>query len=256
MNAKSDALYQLGAIDGNRSDDYVRTTVYLATVLFLVGINGHFALRGARIGLITVAMIIVAFAAIELITLPKPALSNGPIGLAGCALSPGVDPPWRMDSTPVRCLELQPVVRAHARPVGRVGPLGDHAFKSERGARLHHVVDRLVERPDRRPRRPGDGEAFEELAPPRVREQEGRPVVEPQHVEGDEREAPGMGEVVTAAGQARRDPVEVPGAAGAGHQLAVEHAWPANVLRQPGQLGDLVIERPRRVRTSTLPSST
>jgi hypothetical protein len=74
LDTKADALYQQGATDGSRSDDYVRTTVYLATVLFLVGISGHFALRSARIGLITVAVVIVAFAVIQLITLPKPAL--------------------------------------------------------------------------------------------------------------------------------------------------------------------------------------
>jgi hypothetical protein len=45
-----------------------------------------------------------------------------------------------------------------------------------------------------------------------------------------------MGEVVTAAGQAGRHPVEVPGVPGAGHQLAVEHALPADVLAGPLQL--------------------
>ena len=37
---------------GGNSDGYVRTTVYLATVLFLVGISGHFRVRAARLGLI------------------------------------------------------------------------------------------------------------------------------------------------------------------------------------------------------------
>jgi hypothetical protein len=74
LNAAADTLYNQGALDGERSDDYVRTTVYLATVLFLVGISGHFALRSARLGLITIAVVIVAFAVVELVTLPKPHL--------------------------------------------------------------------------------------------------------------------------------------------------------------------------------------
>jgi hypothetical protein len=45
----------------SNSDGYVRTTVYLATVLFLVGIGGHFRVRPARLGLISVAGVILAF---------------------------------------------------------------------------------------------------------------------------------------------------------------------------------------------------
>jgi hypothetical protein len=43
-------------------------------VLFLVGISGHFAIRGVRIGLITVAVVIVVFSVTQLLTLPKPPL--------------------------------------------------------------------------------------------------------------------------------------------------------------------------------------
>ena len=40
------------------ADRYVRITVFLATVLFLVGISGHFKLQAARYGLITTAIVI------------------------------------------------------------------------------------------------------------------------------------------------------------------------------------------------------
>ena len=72
LNATADALYRKGSADGTHSDDYVRTTVYLASVLFLVGISGHFKVRSARVGLIVVAIVITAFAVTQLITLPKP----------------------------------------------------------------------------------------------------------------------------------------------------------------------------------------
>ena len=72
LNTKADALYKAGSLDGTRSDDYVRTTVYLASVLFLVGISGHFRVRGARLGLIAVGMVIVVFSVTQLLLLPKP----------------------------------------------------------------------------------------------------------------------------------------------------------------------------------------
>ena len=43
-----------------------------ATVLFLVGINSHFALRQARYGLVAVGTLILAFSVIQLLGLPGP----------------------------------------------------------------------------------------------------------------------------------------------------------------------------------------
>jgi hypothetical protein len=74
LDAKADHLYSLGAQAGDNADNYVRTTVYLATVLFLVGISGHFRVRGARIGLVVVGGSILIFAIILLILAPKPVL--------------------------------------------------------------------------------------------------------------------------------------------------------------------------------------
>jgi len=68
----ADALYADGSQDGSNSDNYVRTTVFLATVLFLIGISGHFRVRSARIGLIAVGGAILAVSVVFLISLPKP----------------------------------------------------------------------------------------------------------------------------------------------------------------------------------------
>src|SRR5262245_60342225 len=54
LDAIAEGHYALGETAGGNSDGYVRTTVYLATVLFLVGISGHFRVRAARLGLIGV----------------------------------------------------------------------------------------------------------------------------------------------------------------------------------------------------------
>jgi hypothetical protein len=74
LDAQADADYALGETDANTSDNYVRTTVYLATVLFLVGISGHFKVRAARIGLVVVGAGILAFSVVLLIQAPKPPL--------------------------------------------------------------------------------------------------------------------------------------------------------------------------------------
>jgi len=51
-DAEADAEFTRGSQAGATSDKYVRDTVYLATVLFLVGISGHFPVRQGRYGLI------------------------------------------------------------------------------------------------------------------------------------------------------------------------------------------------------------
>lgn len=72
LNATADHLYSSGSSDGNHADDYVRLTVYLATVLFLVVISGHFKFRSIRVALIGVSGAVLVFALIQLAALPRP----------------------------------------------------------------------------------------------------------------------------------------------------------------------------------------
>jgi hypothetical protein len=74
LDATADRDYKAGAAAASDSDNYVRTTVYLATVLFLVGISGHFTVRGARIGLLATGGSILLFSVILLFTYPIPPL--------------------------------------------------------------------------------------------------------------------------------------------------------------------------------------
>jgi hypothetical protein len=71
-DAHADAAFSKGAEAGSTSDKYIRATVFLATVLFLVGISGHFRISQARLGLIGVAGLILVFAVIQLLGLPGP----------------------------------------------------------------------------------------------------------------------------------------------------------------------------------------
>ena len=64
--------FAAGSDAGETSDKYIRDTVFLATVLFLVGISGHFRVRQARYGLIGIGALILAFAVVQLLGLPAP----------------------------------------------------------------------------------------------------------------------------------------------------------------------------------------
>jgi hypothetical protein len=72
LDVRADGYYAAGETAGGNADGYVRTTIYLATVLFLVGISGHFRVRAARTGLVVMGGLILAFACVLLILAPKP----------------------------------------------------------------------------------------------------------------------------------------------------------------------------------------
>jgi hypothetical protein len=72
LDVGADELYKEGAKAGSNADDYVRTTVFLASVLFLVGISGHFRVRAARYGLVGVGTAILVLSVVLLIASPAP----------------------------------------------------------------------------------------------------------------------------------------------------------------------------------------
>ena len=53
-------------------DEYIRVTVILASVLFLVGLSTQFPLYGIRLALISVGAALLLFAGILILTLPGP----------------------------------------------------------------------------------------------------------------------------------------------------------------------------------------
>jgi hypothetical protein len=71
-DARADAAFATGTMAGQTADKYIRATVFLATVLFLVGISGHFRIRQARMGLIAAGGLLLVFAVIQLLGLPGP----------------------------------------------------------------------------------------------------------------------------------------------------------------------------------------
>jgi hypothetical protein len=71
-DAAADEAFAEGTHAGETADKYIRDTVFLATVLFLVGISGHFRVAQARLGLIGIGAALLVFSVIQLLGLPTP----------------------------------------------------------------------------------------------------------------------------------------------------------------------------------------
>jgi len=72
LDEKADKAFAAGVSAGRTSDNYVRATVFLASVLFLVGISAHFPSRGARYGLIALSAVVLVVSLLQLAQLPRP----------------------------------------------------------------------------------------------------------------------------------------------------------------------------------------
>ena len=72
LNAQALADSTEGQSAAGTADKYVRLTVFLAAVLFLVGISSHFPIRSARYGLIGIASVLLVLSVVQLLGLPGP----------------------------------------------------------------------------------------------------------------------------------------------------------------------------------------
>jgi len=71
-DATADEAFAKGTDAGETADKYISDTVFLATVLFLVGISGHLRVVQARLGLIGLGAALLVFSVIQLLGLPGP----------------------------------------------------------------------------------------------------------------------------------------------------------------------------------------
>jgi hypothetical protein len=72
LDRRAEKASAAGSAAGETSDKYVRTTVFLASVLFLVGISTHFPLRGVRYALVAVGALLLIISLVQLTQLPGP----------------------------------------------------------------------------------------------------------------------------------------------------------------------------------------
>ncbi len=69
---RAKAAFLDGEKDGSTADKYIRLTVVLASILFLVGISTHFPYRGVRYGLIGLGVALLVLSLVQLSGLPLP----------------------------------------------------------------------------------------------------------------------------------------------------------------------------------------
>jgi len=72
LDERAKAAFRDGETDGSTADKYVRLTVVLASILFLVGISTHFPYRGVRYGLIGLGIALLVLSLVQLSALPLP----------------------------------------------------------------------------------------------------------------------------------------------------------------------------------------
>jgi hypothetical protein len=70
LDNQADAKFNQGTKDGVTGDQYVQITVFLAAVLFLVGIGSSFKLHGVRYALITFGSVLLIFAVVLILRQP------------------------------------------------------------------------------------------------------------------------------------------------------------------------------------------
>ena len=71
LNDQATEVFEQGTRDRELSDQYVRVTVTLATVLLLMAISQRFKTRGVRLGLLVVATLLLCIPVFHILTLPR-----------------------------------------------------------------------------------------------------------------------------------------------------------------------------------------
>lgn len=71
LNDQATEAFEQGTLDRQRSDEYVRVTVTLATVLLLIAISQRFTTRAVRVGLLLLATFLLCFPVYRIFTLPR-----------------------------------------------------------------------------------------------------------------------------------------------------------------------------------------
>ena len=72
LDAQATTAFADGSDAGETSDKYVRVTVFLASVLFLIGISTQFSLRGVRFALVGVGAALLVLSLVQLTQIQSP----------------------------------------------------------------------------------------------------------------------------------------------------------------------------------------
>ncbi len=71
VNEQADRVFDAGTAARDQAEDYVRTTVIFATVLFLLALSQRFRLRNVRFGVVGVAAALMVYGVVTIVTFPR-----------------------------------------------------------------------------------------------------------------------------------------------------------------------------------------
>src|SRR5215472_4339654 len=71
LNAGASSAFDRAGAARDHGDDYVRNTVFLAAVLFLIAVSQRFRIAAVRVGVLAVALVLLAYSLYVLATLPR-----------------------------------------------------------------------------------------------------------------------------------------------------------------------------------------
>lgn len=71
LNDLSDRTFDEGTESRHQADQYIRTTVVLATVLFLLALSQRFLIRRVRIGVVVVAAALMVYGLVTILAFPR-----------------------------------------------------------------------------------------------------------------------------------------------------------------------------------------
>jgi hypothetical protein len=71
LNHRAERLFDEGTMARHHADEYIRTTVVLATILFLLVLAQRFRVRRARLGVLVVAIGLMTYGLVTILTLPR-----------------------------------------------------------------------------------------------------------------------------------------------------------------------------------------
>jgi hypothetical protein len=71
LNHDAERLFDEGTTARHHADEYIRTTVVLATILFLLVLSQRFRIRRVRLGVLVVASALMTYGLITILTLPR-----------------------------------------------------------------------------------------------------------------------------------------------------------------------------------------
>jgi hypothetical protein len=71
LNAGASSAFDRASAARDNGDEYVRLTVFLAAVLFLIAVSQRFGIAAVRVGVLGVALVLLAYSLYVLATLPR-----------------------------------------------------------------------------------------------------------------------------------------------------------------------------------------